>query len=149
MTIIISIKPRFSQLIFAGAKKYEIRKTPIKNRGEKLVFVYESAPTKAIVGSFKIKEVFKQAPKTIWDLWKEALGISHSEFFEYFKGRQWGYAIQLDQPKRLRRQIPLHELRTIEAAWRPPQSLQYLKENSEIKQFLKIASCVREIHTKK
>jgi predicted transcriptional regulator len=137
MTIILSITPRFSQLIFAGFKKYELRKTPIKNGFDKLVFVYESAPTKAIVGSFKIKGIFRQAPDIIWDLWKETLGISQGEFLKYFKGRQWGYAIEVDQPKRLKKQITLNELRKIEAAWRPPQSFQYLKENSKIEQLLK------------
>ena len=137
MVVLMSIKPKFSRLIFSGQKKYELRKTPIKNERDRLVIVYESAPTKAIVCAFRIKKTLKQSPTALWNILRHEIGISKGEFFRYFKERDWGYALKIDHPVLFKRRIPLEELRTQNSAWRPPQNFQYLREDSEIFNLLK------------
>jgi predicted transcriptional regulator len=49
--VVMSIKPKYAQAILDGTKKYEFRKThPLYRVGK--VYIYETAPTKAIVGWF-------------------------------------------------------------------------------------------------
>ncbi|MHA1357892.1 MAG: hypothetical protein ACTSRC_07275 [Candidatus Helarchaeota archaeon] len=133
----MSIKPKFSRQIFSGTKKYELRKTPIKNKSEKFVFVYESSPTKAIVGSFKINKILKNTPQAIWNAFKNEIGISQVEFFAYFKQKQWAYAIKITQPQEFKEHISLEELRELNESWRPPQSFCYLKNDSEVNSLIK------------
>ena len=139
MAILMSIKPKYSRLIFSGVKKYELRKTPIKARGNEVVIVYESTPTKAVVGTFKTREIMKNSPEEIWTLLKSDVGISEKEFFEYFYQKRWGYAIKIDNPKLFDRKISLQELRALYGHWNPPQNFQYLKESLENKLLLKMA----------
>ncbi|MFX1294593.1 MAG: EVE domain-containing protein [Promethearchaeota archaeon] len=137
MAILMSIKPKFSRQIFSGVKKYELRKTPIKNKSDNLVIVYESAPTKAIVGCFRINKILKRTPKEIWYAFKHEIGISEEEFFEYFKKKEWAYAIKVAHAKKFKNRITLEKIREINQSWRPPQSFYYLKENSEPNSLLK------------
>ncbi len=137
MAILMSIKPKFSRQIFSGTKKYELRKTPLKNKVDNLVVVYESAPTKAIVGSFKIRTVLKRTPMEIWNSFKHDIGILEEEFFQYFRRREWAFAIKVSNPKKFKKQISLQELRELDELWRPPQSFCYIKEDSEMYILLK------------
>ena len=132
LPILMSIKPKFSRLIFAGEKKYELRKTPIINKADKMVIVYESAPTKAIVGSFTINGVVRKAPTELWRDLKQDIGISKMELFAYFQQKQWGYAIEVGNPKLFKQRISLMELREHYNSWNPPQNFQYLRSDSEI-----------------
>ncbi|MHA1650140.1 MAG: ASCH domain-containing protein [Candidatus Helarchaeota archaeon] len=133
----MSIKPKFSRLIFSGQKKYELRKTPIKNERDRLVIVYESAPTKAIVCAFRIKKTLKQSPTMLWNTLRHEIGISKDEFFGYFKDRDWGYALKIAHPVLFKKRISLEELRMQNIEWQPPQNFQYLRNDSEIFTLLK------------
>ena len=139
MTILISIKPKFSQLIFSQEKKYEFRKTSINAQSNDFVFVYESAPTKAIVGYFKIEKIIKKSPKDIWNSLKNNINISEREFFEYFKQKKWGYAIKISNPKLFRKKLVLKKLRELYGSWNPPQNFRYLREIIEQNFFLFIS----------
>ena len=145
MPILMSIKPRFSRLIFSGEKKYELRKTPIKNKSDNMVIVYESAPTKAIVGSFTINGVVRKSPNELWRDLKQDIGISKIEFFTYFQQNQWGYAIEVGNPKLFKRRISLNELREHQNSWNPPQNFQYLKRNSEIEFIINKTSSPKDL----
>lgn len=82
-SILLSIKPKYVQKIFDGSKKYEFRtKQPI--RKIKKIIIYETSPTKLIVGEAKIITHCK-TPETIWKMTKDYAGISEDEFFNYFK----------------------------------------------------------------
>jgi len=48
-TILLSIKPKYSKLIFDGSKKFEFRKIIAKKAVDKII-VYSSSPDKVIIG---------------------------------------------------------------------------------------------------
>ncbi len=138
MTILMSIKPKYSRLIFAGSKKYELRKTPIKAQGNEVVIVYESNPTKAVVGSFQVQEIVKKSPEEIWAILQSEIGVSETEFFQYFSQKQTGYALKIDNPQLFKRKTSLQELRAFYGRWNPPQNFQYVKESQEAELLAKI-----------
>ena len=52
-TILLSIKPEFSEKIFNETKKYEFRKRVARKKVEKIV-VYATSPVKKIVGEVEV-----------------------------------------------------------------------------------------------
>ena len=140
----MSIKPEFSRQIFSGKKKYELRKTPIKNKADNRVIVYESAPTKAVVGYFKISNILKKTPEEIWKTLQSEVGISEERFFKYFKQKRWAYAIKVAHPEKFEKRITLQKLREKDESWRPPQSFYYLRGNSKTNSLL-----MKELEAKK
>ena len=125
-TILISIKPEFSQKIFDGSKKIELRKVrPNATSGDTLL-VYSTSPEKAIIGICTIQEVIKSTPASIWDNYHHLLGIDKKRYFEYYEGAGTAIGIVLGQTRKLPKKIPLSVLRKKYPYFSPPQSFRYV-----------------------
>jgi type I restriction enzyme S subunit len=73
MNVLLSIKPKYVNEIVNGNKRYEFRKSVFRKRGNVgKVYIYASSPVKRIVS-----------------------GISEVEFFDYFRDKDKGYAIEI------------------------------------------------------
>ena len=57
MNIILSIKPKWAELIYSGKKTIEWRKSFPKRKNIECVYLYETAPVKKVTGSFKFDEI--------------------------------------------------------------------------------------------
>lgn len=57
MNIILSIKPKWAELIYSGQKTIEWRKSFPKAENIDKVLLYETAPVKAITGFFTLQEI--------------------------------------------------------------------------------------------
>lgn len=107
MKILLSIKPEYVRKIFSGEKKYEFRRSIFKNKDVKLIMVYSTSPVKKIIGEFEIEKIIEGTPEQLWNLDPNNTGISKEKFFDYFEGKEKGYAIKIgnlikyDQPKTL------------------------------------------------
>lgn len=121
--IVMSIKPEFVDKIFSGEKKYEFRRKIFK-KNVSVVHVYSSSPIKMVVGNFRIGKVINCDINELWVKTKEHSGIDEKRFFEYFKGLEMGYAIEIINPKRY--EISQHIINF--GVGRPPQSFMYLKQ---------------------
>ena len=116
MDAIISIKPVYSRQILAGTKKYEFRKQVMKPVDR--VYIYETRPTKRIVGYFTIKKILVDDPLKIWEMTYQAAGIEFRDYEQYYLNFETAVAYQIDKfvkfktPKILKR--------------RPPQSFYYI-----------------------
>ena len=96
MKILLSIKPKYSEKIFSGEKRYEFRKQTPKEKIEK-VYVYESNPTQHIVGWFTIKQILIGSPKDIWEKCKSYGGIDYGNFFAYCADKTTIHALEIDE----------------------------------------------------
>lgn len=123
MKIILSIKPEFANKIFEGSKKYEFRRTLFKNTQVKAVIVYASAPISKIIGEFEIESVLHEDLETLWDTTSKHSGISQDYYFDYFKGKEAGYAIKVKKTKKYKNSLCIKEQFGI----KPPQSFAYVK----------------------
>ena len=124
MKILMSIKTEYANKIFDGIKLYELRKKPLKENVDTIVF-YSSGKTKKIIGEFKIEKIIKDSPDKIWDLGEEVLGIDKKSFYEYFKHSKYAYAIKIKDV--IKYDIP-KDLRDF-GINKAPQSFCYIKEN--------------------
>ncbi len=124
MKVLLSIKPEFVHKIISGNKKFEYRKQIFKKDVDTVV-IYSTMPEGKIVGEFKIEKIIKEPPEKLWDITKECSGITKQFFMEYFKNRQFGYALEISEYKNYDTPIdPRNKFNNFTA----PQSFKYIDE---------------------
>lgn len=122
MNVLMSIKPEFVNRILTGEKQYEFRKSIFKENVER-IYIYSSYPVKKIVGYFEVDEIIHKSPEELWNSYSDVSGISKKDFFEYFKDREKGYAIKINNLKVFDEFIEMKD-------YTGPQSFCYI-ENSD------------------
>ncbi len=122
MKLLLSIKPRFADLIFSGEKRYEFRKSIFRRSDVKSVVVYASHPISKAIGEFEIETVIEDDLERLWEATRAFAGISEEFFFDYFSNRETGYAIKV-------KSYTVYEepycIRTV-LGMTPPQSFAYI-----------------------
>jgi predicted transcriptional regulator len=121
MVILLSIKPEFTKRIFSGEKKFEFRKQK-PNFPTTLVFIYESFPTKKIVGWFTVRKIISGTPAEIWKHCGDKGGISQLKFFEYCQDNDIIYAFEIGKSSRFPNPVDPVKL---DANFKPPQNFSY------------------------
>lgn len=123
MRVLLSIKPKYAERIFNGDKQYEFRRSIFRNPRVAIIVVYASFPVQRLIGELEIEDVLCAPPHSLWQRTKSAAGISQEDFFEYFAGKDKGYAIKLGKRRRYRRAMILKDRFGIA----PPQSFVYVQ----------------------
>ena len=124
MNVLISIKPKYVEKIISKEKTYEFRKNIFKKEVEKVV-IYSTSPEKKIIGYFKSSSIIKDCPKNLWDNFSEEAGINKEDFFDYFKNKEEGFALKIDELEIFGEPIETDKLVDFCA----PQSFKYINEN--------------------
>ncbi|MCX6677486.1 MAG: ASCH domain-containing protein [Methanothrix sp.] len=124
MDVLLSIKPKFVEAIMDGRKKYEFRKNKFSNKDVNCIYIYSTSPIKKIIGLFKIDNIIEDSPRALWDQLKDHAGISEDEFFDYFRNKQMGFALEIKEVERF--ENPL-DPKIIFPNFVPPQSFCYIK----------------------
>lgn len=120
---LLSIKPKYADLILAGTKRIELRRSwPDENIG--VLVLYSSAPVQRLVGIAYVETVRVEPPEKLWKLAVEfGGGVTHEEFQDYFHGRRKTFGIMI-------KSVDVAELqlnpKTVFEEFIPPQSYMYL-----------------------
>ena len=129
---LMSIKPKWAKELYSGKKTVEFRKS--SPAVGSLVFLYESAPVRAVTGCFQVHAVLTSNASHIWyalkvlnRVWKSG-SVDRDFLFKYCGGAAGKCcAIRAEDPWR----FPETEWVKLEKyAVRPPQSWQTLKANN-------------------
>lgn len=124
--LLISIRPRFADLILGGSKTVELRRIrPAVDEGDR-VLLYASSPVRELIGSCTVAGVDVGSADELWKSHGDHSGVSRSEFDHYFEGAVRAVGISLREPRRVRRPRTLAELRRRLPGFSPPQSFGYL-----------------------
>ena len=123
MNLLISIKPEFVKKILSGEKKYEFRRTIFRQKVDK-IYIYSTAPDKLIVGYFDFEEIIEDTPSNLWDKFNKCGGISKESFFDYYEGKEIGYAIKIGKLHIFPKPIDVSSLEN----FRAPQSFCYIED---------------------
>lgn len=131
---LMSLKPRYARAIFAGVKKYELRRIsglpPIEEGA--LVVVYASGNIKAVVGEFSAGRILEGAPEALWaKVRRPGSGIGE-DAWEYIRGARRAIAIEVVEPRLYQRPVSLEEIRRIIPGWNPPFSYRRLEEGDPL-----------------
>ncbi|MBJ6367716.1 ASCH domain-containing protein [Snuella sedimenti] len=127
--VVISLKPEFSELIFNGSKKIELRKSIPQINEEDIVVVYNTMPEKAFVGVCKIKEIITSSPEEIWSNYSQELGIDKERYFDYYLGRKKAIGLKIDSFRKFKEKITLKEIKKIIPEFTPPQTFKYFSRS--------------------
>ncbi|HXE41728.1 MAG TPA: ASCH domain-containing protein, partial [Candidatus Baltobacteraceae bacterium] len=127
--LLLSIRPRFADLIFSGKKTVELRRVKPRVQAGDLVVIYASGATKGMVGAFEVADVVAAAPNSIWRKYNGGSGLTKREFDRYFANISVGYAIRIRKFWKIQEPVSLKILRKRRAGFRPPQSYHYWKLN--------------------
>ena len=129
---LMSIKPKWAKELYSGKKTVEFRKSspPL----DSLVFLYESAPVKAVTGCFQVQAVLTSNAAHVWyatralkSIWKGGCVTQYS-LFDYCGGAS-GKCCAILAANSWR--LPETEWKKLEKfAVRPPQSWQTLRANN-------------------
>ena len=121
--VLLSVKPQFAEAILAGDKTFEFRRVIFRRR-IRTVVVYASSPTCKVVGEFTIHRVLSSGLEALWKSTRRGSAIDRKYFDRYFRGRSFGYALEVKDVRRYRSPLCLWEAFGIR---HPPQSFRYLR----------------------
>ena len=90
MKVLLSIKPKYAELILDGEKKYEFRRAIFKNPSVKKVVIYASSPISKVIGEFEIDDILSLKLSELWKHTMEYSGIDKDFYDSYFSGKDIG-----------------------------------------------------------
>lgn len=126
MKVLLSIKPKYAEMILDGEKQYEFRRAIFKSSSVKKIVIYASSPISKVIGEFEIDCILSLDIAELWMRTKEYSGIDKDFYDSYFEGKDVGHAIKIKRVKRYSRYKELHEFEIKRA----PQSFAYINSNS-------------------
>ena len=129
--LIISVKPEYARKILKGEKTIELRKCAPKKVGKNgYLLIYVTAPIKELWGVYKIENIIKENPNTLWENFGKQTGITKQEYNDYFKENKNAFGIQLQEVKNLfKHSIKLNSLKNLIPGFMPPQTYSYIDKS--------------------
>ena len=126
--VLVSLRPRFAELVLDGSKTTELRRGPSRIEPGAVALVYASTPLRALLGAMRIEEVHTCAPSTVWRRWGPTTGLRRREFDDYVDGCDRVTALLLGARCVFPEPVSLEELRTRSSEFVAPQSYRYIQE---------------------
>jgi len=120
--VLLSIHPEYANAILDGHKGFEFRRVLFKEEVREVV-VYATSPISRVVGTFRIEDIYADAPNELWAKTKAFAGVTKEMFDTYFKDRATAFAIKVSNPVRFSQPQPLSKY---VASNTPPQSFCYV-----------------------
>lgn len=137
--LLLSIKPKYVDLILSGEKRVELRRLrPSIDSGQALI--YASSPRMELVASFRIASVVRAPLRMLWQSFREVAGVTRREFDAYFVGQQTGVAICIAEVAEFHEPIPLTDIRAAWKGFHPPQVFRYVEQSDVAKLRLRRAA---------
>jgi len=121
--VLLSVKPKYADLISSGSKRVEFRRTwAAEDVG--LIAVYASSPVQKIVALVQVEDIVRGSSTLLWSHCTSRGGaLTRRELFDYFDGKSQGCAVLLGNVQPLASPI---DPKALFKAFAPPQSFRYL-----------------------
>ena len=120
--VLMSLSPVWSEKILDGSKTIELRRTRSGCEKNSPIIIYTSFPRKRIDGKCRVERVLNLPLSELWEKTKHGCGCTEEEFYEYFKGKESGYGIVLEDVERID---------PVELPFDGPQSFRYLFDDED------------------
>ncbi len=122
-SVLLSIKPKYADLILAGTKTVELRRSwPSNDVG--VMVIYSSAPVQRLTGLALINEIKECDFEALWSVSQaHGGGVTYEELEEYIDGKKISYGVMLG------RVLPAEVLvdpKSLFPNFTPPQGFLYL-----------------------
>ena len=124
--LLMSIKTKYANQIFAGIKEYEFRRKSIGEKNcHKKIYIYSSSEEKAIVGYIIVDKVLNGNIKKIQELTNN---FNNRELENYFNGCKECYALHISEHHKFIKPIKLEDIKKQYKQFVVPQFYRYIKE---------------------
>lgn len=123
--LFLSVRPTYARRILQGKKTVELRRVRPRISEGALLLLYVSSPVKAVQGISVVERITAAQPDALWRQVAHNVGVTRSEFDDYFEGARMAIAIHLGAVQALSPAITLSDLRGLWPGFCPPQSYQY------------------------
>jgi predicted transcriptional regulator len=127
-SVLLSVRPEFAAALLAGTKTAEVRRRFPSIAAGTTLYVYASSPCMQVIGTLRASAVHRVPPRTVWDRFKQMIGIDRRYLDEYLDGAENAAIIEVNTPSVWARPVSLSELRT-HLDVQPPQSYRYLNDS--------------------
>lgn len=125
--LLLSLKPRYAELVFRGLKEAELRRRMIPYVENRDVFIYVSSPVQQLRGGFRVGHVWSGTPEEVWNEVSELARVDKQDFDAYYAGRTVAYALRIIDVWEFKSPACLKTLRNQFPNFVVPQSWRYLK----------------------
>ncbi|MGJ0483729.1 MAG: ASCH domain-containing protein [Methylomicrobium sp.] len=121
--VLLSIKPKYVDLILAGKKRIELRRNwPSNDIG--VMVLYSSAPVQKLVGVAFIDHIEECNFESLWTLADaNGGGVTYDELKDYIKGKKTAFGVLIDRVRIAEVQV---DPKKLFPNFTPPQSFLYL-----------------------
>lgn len=121
--IVLSIKPQHAEKIYAGVKKFELRKA-LPSRVPRKIYLYETEGTGAITGHIIIDRTLSGKPSLVWRE-IEGKGIERDRYNKYYQEQTQACVYGIQHAVKYEEPLSLTALKQI-FDFKPPQHFTYL-----------------------
>jgi predicted transcriptional regulator len=125
--LLLSMKPRYADLVFGGQKKVELRRRSLKRMQGREALVYATTPARMLRGGFRIGEVWTGTLENIWSLVSDSAGVEKPDFDAYYAGSEMACALEIVDVWEYENPLTLDALKSEFKNFVVPQSWRYLK----------------------
>lgn len=127
--LIVSLKPRYADLVFSGEKKVELRRRMPQELENRQVFVYVSRMRMAVCGGFRIGNILRGAPDEIWEQVAHVACLDRESFDAYYADVETACALEITDVWEFESPIDLNTLRKQFGSFVAPQSWRYANDD--------------------
>ena len=92
---LMSLRPQFADLIFAGLKLAELRRRFSAVAEGRDVYVYVTSPKMVLRGGFRIGRLWRGSPQVVWEHVETLARVDRADFDAYFEGSEFAYALSV------------------------------------------------------
>ena len=140
--LLLSIRPTFADQILDGSKTVEFRRRhPRQIQLGTRMLIYASSPVRALIGTAVVVDVVEGSPEEVWDEYQTVGGIEYEQFNAYYEECDRAIVIRLSKPVRLKKAIPLDDLRSKWPGFHPPQQFAYMSSD-KVKKISRVVGSV-------
>lgn len=128
--LLMSIKTKYANQIFAGTKEYEFRRKSIGEKNcYKKIYIYSSEEEKVIVGYIIVDKILSGNLEKI-----EALtnSFNNKSMENYFNGCEECYALHISEHHKFIKPIKLEDIKNQYKKFVVPQFYRYIREEEPI-----------------
>ena len=123
---IISLKPRYVDLVLSGKKTVELRNRIVRMNSGTRIWIYATRPVSGIVALAEVASVVHGAPLDIWNRFEREMCIDKICFDSYIKDRERVSALMLTSIRKLKPSVTLDWIRRSVGDFQPPQFYAHL-----------------------
>ncbi len=121
--VLLSIKPKYAAMIYAGQKLVEFRRSlPYSAKEWRRFYIYETSPVQMVTGWAYVSYVTAATVPLIWRVFQHEGGISYKDYSRYMAGKSEAWALEISNFYRFAEPLPLSSF----GIDRPPQGWRYI-----------------------